>query len=275
MTQAPYPPQVLSNRAVISIEGDDATAFLQSLVTNDVSNLKEAEAAYAALLTPQGKIHAEFFVVRTVDGFLLDCAANRRAGLLSKLGFYKLRSKVRIAPRDEVDVGVSHDASLPIAYVDPRLTELGKRLIVPKGSMPHAAGYDNWRLSLGVADSDELGEDRIFPHEANFDLLHGVDFAKGCYVGQEVVSRMQHRATVRSRILPLQFQGAAMPGVEIMAGEKPVGMVLAVSAQRGLALMRLDRLAEARDALLTAGVSTAVQIPAWMQGKIRIESEAT
>lgn len=272
MTQPPYPPQVLSNRAVISVEGDEAESFLQNLVSNDIASLKEAEAAYAALLTPQGKIHVDFFVVRTVEGFLLECSAPRRSALLAKLSMYKLRSKVRLAPRDEVEVGVAPDLSQPISFVDPRLASLGRRLIVPKGSLPHASGYDLWRMSLGIADTEDLGEDRIFPHEANFDLLNGVSFSKGCYVGQEVVSRMQHRATVRSRILPVMLAGSAAAGTEIVSGEKPIGMLLSLVGQNGLALMRLDRLAEATDPLLTAGVSTAVQIPEWMQGKIDLKT---
>ena len=274
MTQPPYPPQVLSNRAVISVEGDEATTFLQSLVTNDLAGLQEAEACYAALLTPQGKIHADFFIVRTVDGFLLDCSAPRRAGLLAKLALYKLRSKVRVAPRDEVDVGVAPALSLPISYIDPRLPDLGARLIVPKGSIPHASGYDDWRMSLGIADSDDLGEDRIFPHEANFDLLHGVSFTKGCYVGQEVVSRMQHRGTARSRILPVTLGSGVAAGAEIKCAEKPVGMMLSSGGQNGLALVRLDRLAEAHEPLLTAGVTTEVHIPSWMQGKINFTAES-
>ena len=275
MTQPPYLPQVLSNRSVISIEGEEAPVFLQSLVTNDLAPLQEADATYAALLTPQGKIHADFFIVRTVEGFLLDCSAVRRAGLLAKLSLYKLRSKVRISPRDEVDVAVAPEPSLPISYADPRLAELGSRLIVPKGTIPHASGYDEWRMSLGVADSDaDLGEDRIFPHEANLDLLNGVSFSKGCYVGQEVVSRMQHRATVRSRILPVNFAGRAAAGNEISSGGKPVGMVLSSLGSSGLALVRLDRLAEAAEPLLTAGVSTTVQIPFWMEGKITLKPES-
>lgn len=270
MTQPTFPVQVLPQRAVISVEGEEASQFLQNLVTANVAALAEAQAAYGALLTPQGKIHADFFIVRSVDGFLLDCLASRRAGLMDKLKLYKLRAKVQIAARDEVEVGVGPGGGgQPICYTDPRLAEMGDRYIVPKGSLPHATGYDVWRISLGIAGSDaDIGQDKLFPHEANFDLLHGVAFDKGCYVGQEVVSRMYHKGTVRSRILPVSFDGAApAAGSEMMAGEKPIGMLLSSLGARGLALVRLDRLAEVAEPLLTAAVKTEVHIPFWMKGK--------
>ncbi len=274
MTQPPFPVQVASNRSVLSIEGDDAAQFLQALVTADVQALAVAEAAYGALLTPQGKIHADFFILRTVEGFLIDCSAAQRQELITKLGFYKLRAKVRIAPRDEVDVGVGPGGGgQPISYPDPRLDEMGDRFIVPKGSLPHASGYDRWRVQMGLADSDlDIGQGRLFPHEANLDLLSGVSFSKGCYIGQEVVSRMQHRGTARSRIMPVRYEdNAPAAGSELVSGDKPIGMALSSNGFDGLALVRLDRLADVQEPILTAGVTTAVHVPAWMEGKISIE----
>lgn len=277
MTKASFPTQALPQRAVFSIEGDDAPAFLQSLVTADVLALKEAEAAYGALLTPQGKIHADFFILRTVDGFLVDCASQRRGGLIEKLNFYKLRSKVRIAPRDEVEVGVGPGGGgQPICYPDPRLAALGDRFVVPKGTLPQATGYDAWRMELGVAGSEaDIGEDKLFPHEANFDLLNGVSLGKGCYVGQEVVSRMHHRGTARSRILPVSFEGPAPPpGSELSTGEKQAGLLLSALGSRGLALVRLDRLSAAGEPILTAGVNTLVHVPFWMEGKVKLGQDS-
>lgn len=270
MTQSGFPVQVLPQRAVLSIEGEDAPAFLQSLVTADVLALAEADAAYGALLTPQGKIHLDFFIVRTVDGFLIDCSLARRAGLIEKLSLYKLRSKVQIAPRDEVEVGAGPGGGgQPICYADPRLAEMGDRYIVPKGTLPHATGYEAWRLQLGIAGSEtDIGQDKLFPHEANLDLLNGVSLEKGCYVGQEVVSRMYHRGTVRSRILPVSFEGSGPPdGSELTSAEKPVGMLLSSLGSQGLALVRLDRLTDENEAILTAGVRTIVHIPFWMKDK--------
>jgi folate-binding protein YgfZ len=278
MTQPSFPVQVLPQRAVLSVEGDEAPQFLQSLVTADVLALAEAEAAYGALLTPQGKIHVDFFIIRSIDGFLIDCAAARRAGLIEKLGLYKLRSRVHIAPREEVEVGVGPGGGgQPICYRDPRLPQLGDRYVVPKGTLPHATGYEAWRMQLGIAGSEaDIGQDKLFPHEANFDLLNGISFTKGCYVGQEVVSRTQHRGTPRSRILPVSFEGSPpADGSEILAGERPAGLLLSTLQQQGLALMRLDRLPRPGEALLTAGVRTLVHIPFWMKDKVTFGSAST
>jgi len=253
----------LPGRSVLAVRGAESAHFLHNLLTADIEGLAEGGATHAALLTPQGKILSDMLVLRQADGFLIDCAAGQRADLLKKLGLYKLRAKVEITARDDLAVHVS-PAPIPGGYADPRTEAIGWRAIAaPEG--PEAQGYDAARITLGLADSEaDLGTGEYFPHEANLDQLHGVSFKKGCYVGQEVVSRMEHRGTARSRILPVTIAGAAPPkGTEIRAGDKQVGMLLSSAGSDALALIRLDRLAEAAGPLLADGMAVTVRKPAW------------
>lgn len=252
----------LPGRAILAVGGPEAGHFLDNLLTSDIDHLDQGQAAYAALLSPQGKILFDMIVVAQGDGYLLDCAAGQRADLMKRLAMYKLRAKVEIAARDELAVGVS-PAEVPGSYRDPRSEAIGWRIIgAPEAE---AQGYDAARIAAGLADSAaDLGSGEFFPHEANLDQLGGVNFKKGCYVGQEVVSRMEHRGTARSRILPVMLEGAAPPkGTEIRSGEKQVGTLLSSSGSRALALIRLDRLAEAAAPLLADGVALKVRKPAW------------
>lgn len=260
--------QVRPERAVLSLAGPEAESFLHNLVTADMLGLAEGEARYGGLLTPQGKILFDFFMLKTAEGYLLDCAASQRGELVKRLTFYRLRAKVTFAERDDLEVGVAAaQPPGPIAYVDPRTALIGWRLIAGKGTLPPASGYDAARIALGLADSDgDIGSGLLFPHEANFDQCGAVSFTKGCYIGQEVVSRMEHRATARSRILPVQFDGAAPPrDAAIKSGEKIIGSVLSSAGNRALALIRLDRLSEAEEPLLTDGARTSVQKPSWIK----------
>ncbi|WP_374390527.1 folate-binding protein YgfZ, partial [Sandaracinobacter sp.] len=252
----------LPGRAVISVRGPEAGHFLHNLLTADIDHVAEGQAAYAALLTPQGKILFDMLVVRQGDGYLIDCAAGQRAELLKRLAMYKLRAKVEIAARDDLAVGVS-PSDVSGGYRDPRSGDIGWRIIGPAGAP--AEGYDAARIAAGLADSEaDLGSGEFFPHEANLDQLGGVNFKKGCYVGQEVVSRMEHRGTARSRILPVVVDGAVPPkGTDIRSGEKQVGTLLSSAGNRALALIRLDRLAEATAPLLADGARVTVQKPAW------------
>ena len=276
----------IPDRSILSIEGPEAGHFLHNLVTADITGLSPGEARYTALLTPQGKILFDFFVFRDeTDTFLIDCATSQSAELMKRLMFYKLRSKVTIS-LTQYAAGVSlGEPDAILRYVDPRLALIGWRFVLQQHNKSieysrdipiadwrfirqrdlGAIGYDNARISLGLADSDaDLGSGEYFPHEANLDQLGGVDFAKGCYVGQEVVSRMEHRGTARSRILPIELDGEApAKGTEIRAGEKLIGTMLSSSGALGLALLRLDRLGEATGPLLTGGVSLRVLKPRW------------
>ena len=260
--------QVRPERAVLSLAGPEAESFLHNLVTTDMLDLAEGEARYGGLLTPQGKILFDFFMLKTAEGYLLDCAASQRGDLMKRLTFYRLRAKVTFTERDDLEVGVA--AAQPagaMAYADPRTALIGWRLIAAKGTLPPGSGYDEARIALGLADTDgDIGSGLLFPHEANFDQCGAVSFTKGCYIGQEVVSRMEHRATARSRILPVQFDGAAaLRDAAIKSGEKIIGSVLSSAGNMGLALLRLDRLGEAEEPLLTEGVRTTVQTPPWIK----------
>jgi hypothetical protein len=178
-----------------------------------------------------------------------------------------------VAISDLVDreVGVSPERpAMGLAYADPRDGAMGFRVIAPKGSLPEGSGYHGLRIRHGLADTDaDLGSGEFFPHEANLDQLGAVSFAKGCYVGQEVVSRMEHRATARSRILPVRLDGPGPgKGTEIVSGGKKVGTLLSAKGRDALALLRLDRLAEAEAPLLTAGVGTRVIKPRWARYEV-------
>ena len=267
MVNSSFLMQVLWERAVLSLEGAEAETFLHNLVTADILGLVEGRARYAALLTPQGKILFDFFVLKTAEGYLLDCSASQLPEIKNRLMFYRLRAKVTIAERKDLEVGVSPGQPPGLmAYVDPRTPLVGWRIITEKGKLPVGSGYEVLRITLGLADSDgDIGTGQLFPHEANLDQLGAVSFTKGCYVGQEVVSRMEHRATARSRILPVQFDGAAPPRDAAIKGvEKTVGSVLSSAENIALALIRLDRLGEAEQPLLTDGVRTHVHKPAWV-----------
>ena len=253
----------LPGRAVISVQGPDAGHFLHNILTADVEHLAEGQASYAALLTPQGKILFDMLVQRQGDTFLIDCASSQRDALLKRLQMYKLRAKVDVAAAPEKGISVSPD-EIAGGFPDPRSPDIGWRKI-GDAMEREAEGYDAARISAGLADTDaDLGSGEFFPHEANLDQLGGVNFRKGCYVGQEVVSRMEHRGTARSRILTCTLEGDAPPkGTEIRCGEKPIGTLLSSSGSQALALIRLDRLAEATGPLIAEAVTVHVLKPSW------------
>ncbi|HTN98561.1 MAG TPA: folate-binding protein [Nordella sp.] len=280
MQRLPFATQKLASRAVIAVSGEDARDFLQNLVTADIEGLKPGEATYAALLQPQGKILFDFFVLAEAGRYVIDCSAAQKADLLKRLGFYKLRAKVTLADSDE-EVGVAPvKPANGASFTDPRAAQLGARLIVPKGSLAEAdsAAYHGGRIRLGLADSDEdIGSGELFPHEANLDQLGGVSFKKGCFIGQEVVSRMEHRGTARSRIVPIYAsKGVPTKGTEIRAGDKLIGTVLSSSGSDGLALIRLDRLKDAVESeigLLTEAGPIHVRKPAWARFEVALPKD--
>ena len=267
MANSSFLMQVRRDRAVLTLEGAETENFLHNLVTADILGLAEREARYAALLTPQGKILFDFFVLKTAEGYLLDCAASQLEELMKRLMFYRLRAKIMISARPDLEVGVSPSQPPGLTtYVDPRTPLMGWRIITEKGKLPEGSDYDQARIGLGLADSDgDIGTSQLFPHEANFDQLGAVSFSKGCYIGQEVVSRMEHRATARSRILPVQLDSAAPSrDAVIKSADRIVGSVLSSAENMALALIRLDRLVEAEQPLLTDGVRVRVHKPAWV-----------
>ena len=246
---------LLADRGVVKLSGDDARSFLNGLVTTDVTKLTDGGARFAALLTPQGKIVADFFVAQSDGDLYLDCPRALAAPLATKLGFYKLRAKVSVENLSDRYAVLALWEGDPldttsIVYADPRDARLGHRMIAPVEAADRptvdGAAYEAHRIALGVPNGGaDFGYNDSFPHEANMDRLHGVDFDKGCYVGQEVVSRMQHRGTARTRIVRVMLDGAATPGAAVTAGEKAIGTLGSSQGGHGLALLRLDRAADA------------------------------
>jgi folate-binding protein YgfZ len=278
---------LLPDRGVVKVAGPDARKFLNGLVTADMGKVTPAKPCFAALLTPQGKIIVDFIIADSDapngGDFYLDCPRALAATLVERLGFYKLRAKVVVENASDI-VGVTAiwngaaPAHWGVPYPDPRLPELGLRCI----SAPHpadaaaafgaepvdAAAYEAHRIALGVpAGGLDFVYGDAFPHEADMDQLHGVDFQKGCFVGQEVVSRMEHRGSARTRVVPVAFSGAApAAGTAVTAAGKPVGLMGSAAAGRGLASLRLDRVDEALAggaALTTGGVELRLVKPAW------------
>jgi tRNA-modifying protein YgfZ len=264
-----FSPQILPERAVIRVVGDGALAFLHNLLTMDLS---EPKPAYGALLTPQGKILHDVFVVPDGDVIWIDVAAVQAADLLKRLVMYRLRAKIDISVDDNKAVAVSSSSDLPgMAFVDPRVANIGQRAIVDVMSFTTGTGYHAARLALGLADSEQdIGSGQMFVHEANLDQLNGVSFSKGCYVGQEVVSRTHHRHSARNRILPVSFDGEVQHGADIVSGDARIGTMLSFLNGQGLALLRLDRLGEATQPLLTNGVTLSVHKPEWAKFELVI-----
>lgn len=271
----------LGDRGVIGIAGPDAKGFLQGLVTNEVQNLAPGGAVYAALLSPQGKILGDFLVTEAAaekgGGLYLDCPRALAADLVKRLTLYRLRAKIMItdvSDRLRVDAAWG-EAALPsrpdhavAAFRDPRDSRLGWRFIVERDSAPtesesSTAGYEAHRVALGIPKGGaDFAYGEAFPHDANLDLIHGVDFNKGCFVGQEVVSRVEHRGTARKRIVRVHFAGPApAPRSEIVAGGISIGTFGSAAAGTGLAMIRTDRAEEAISAhlpLVAGGVELAL-----------------
>jgi folate-binding protein YgfZ len=279
---------LLSDRGVVKIAGDDAGKFLNGLVTIDVAKVTPAQAAFAALLTPQGKIIVDFILAAAEPGddggYFLDCPRVLAPALAERLNFYKLRAKVGVEDLS-ASLGVlaiwenAGSTEHGLCYHDPRLPDLGARCILPPPSMTDAvadlgaervepAEYEAHRIALGVPRG---GIDFIygdaFPHETDMDQLNGVDFDKGCFIGQEVVSRIEHRGTARTRIVPVSFPGPPPdPGELVMAGEKNAGVMGSGVIGRGLAALRLDRVEDAIASaapLVAGGITLRLVKPPW------------
>jgi folate-binding protein YgfZ len=275
---------VLPDRGVIKVAGDETRTFLNGLLTADITQVTPQSARFAALLTPQGKIVVDCIVAEGAEGLFLDCPRTLAASLVEKLKFYKLRAKVAIEDLSSSLVvlaiwGGSGNTTHGLTYADPRLAALGRRIILPAGLVPQAtadlgaqltdaSAYEANRIALGVPRGGlDFAYGDAFPHEADMDQLNGVDFAKGCYVGQEVVSRMEHRGTARNRVVPVTTDGNA-PGVglPVMANDKQVGLTGSAIGSHGLAMLRLDRVADANAAglpLIAGGVTIHPRKPDW------------
>jgi folate-binding protein YgfZ len=279
---------LLPDRGVIKVVGDDARKFLHGLVTADMLSLTPGTARFCALLTPQGKIIADFLVAEAPaadgGGFFLDAPRALVPTLIDKLNLYKLRAKVLVEDLTEV-LGVlavwdakNNDPTTRdgLFYSDPRLPALGFRIMLPPQRAGAAASelgadlvtaedYDAYRIALGVPRGGvDFTYGDAFPHEADMDQLGGVDFAKGCYIGQEVVSRIEHRGIARNRAVPVRYEGA-MPenGIAITAGERQIGTMGSAAQGLGIALIRLDRVADAAAPLKAGGIPIHLVKPDW------------
>jgi folate-binding protein YgfZ len=275
----------LADRGVVRVSGEDAKTFLDNLITCDLDRVSAHTARFGALLTPQGKILFDFIVFQAPQeiggAYYLDVLKVFAPDLAKRLGFYKLRAKVTVEDLSESlavvagSNGQRPDDEAGLVVEDPRLPALGWRALVAAqdaaefGRDP-AEAYHAHRIALGVPEGgrDFLFGD-AFPHEALMDQLNGVDFDKGCYVGQEVVSRMQHRGTARTRIVPAVYEGgfAADVGVEVTAGEKALGRTGTGAGGRGLLMIRVDRASDALKAgetIRAGGIPVTLVKPSWI-----------
>jgi folate-binding protein YgfZ len=275
---------LLPDRGVVKVAGEEARTFLNGLLTADITKVTTQSPRFAALLTPQGKIIVDCIVAEDATGLFLDCPRTLAAVLVTKLKFYKLRAKATIEDMSQ-SLGVlavwdgAGRTAHGLTYADPRLAALGRRVILPAdlaeqaaaelgAQLVDASAYDAHRIALGIPRGGlDFAYGDAFPHEADMDQLNGVDFAKGCYIGQEVVSRIEHRGTARNRVVPIAAEGAAPgAGVPVMAGDKQVGLTGSAAGGRGLAILRLDRVAEAKAAgtpLTAGGVTITPRKPDW------------
>jgi folate-binding protein YgfZ len=279
---------LLPDRGVVRVAGPDAEKFLNGSITADLRLLAKQPAVHSALLTTQGKMMFEFFAVKAPDGaFLLETARHLAGDLVKRFRMFVLRAKVEVEDVSGAWEVAAYWGGTPpagdkrIVYADPRLPELGARLLCPNppgfaADPGDAEGEAEWvttdayhahRVALGVPEAGKdfpIGD--TYPHEADFDQLNGVSFAKGCFVGQETVARMKHKGIVRKRVVPVEASAPLKSGATIMVGGAEIGTVGSVVGTRGLALVRLDRAAEARakgQAILADGVSIALRKPDW------------
>jgi folate-binding protein YgfZ len=255
---------LLPDRGVITVTGGDAEGFLHKVVTNNMLDIPAGEARYSGLLTPQGKLLFDFFVVPLPEGaqtgFYFDCLKTQAPELVKRINFHKLRAKIAVEDRSAtLGVAAFWNEAPPqgfegSVYTDPR-ADLGTRVIGTHAALAEIAAvnedaFEAHRIALGVAEGGlDFPYGDSFVHDANLDLMHGVDFKKGCYVGQEVVSRVHFRKSARKRIVKIRFDGPApAPGTEVVADETTIGHVGSVAGSNGLAMLRIDRLGEAQAA---------------------------
>jgi folate-binding protein YgfZ len=259
MTHAPDFLTALPDRAVIAVTGADARTFLQRVITRGPEDLPEGGAQLSALLTPQGKILCEFLIFDDgVGGIMIDAPANEADGLIKRFTLYRMRAKAEITRRDDLAVAAARgDGAAELTTValaaapDPRNAALGLRAIVPAGTPdPDEAAYHAARIAAGVPEFGvDYGPAEVFSTDVNHDLMGGIDYKKGCFVGQEVASRMHRKGGVRKRTVRLGFGGdAPQPGTDLSAGETPLGQITSAAAGHALALVRVDRLAKAAEA---------------------------
>ena len=290
---------LLDDRGILAVSGPDRRPFLQGLVSNDVDKVCPTASRYAALLTAQGKYLHDFIMVEAGESFWLDAEAARLGDLKRRLSIYRLRARVSLDERSDLAVaaifgagdaailglpsepGAARPLGSGVAFVDPRLALLGARAVLPRENARAVladAGiaetgfdiYDRLRLSLGIPDgSRDLVLEKSILLESSFDELNGVDWQKGCYIGQELTARTKYRGLVKKRLMPVRIEGPAPPpGAAVTADGREIGEMRSSRGGLGLALLRIEPVREGK--ILAAGQSTLVPVrPAWM----RLENE--
>lgn len=259
-------------RTLIRVSGHDAHGFLNNLLTQTVDKLPQAGVLYAGLLTPQGKVICDMLLWEDAGAVIIDADASRGGDLLRRLQLYKLRAAVEIEDVSAARIALWGPAAFEAARPDPRRPEgdLGWRALAVRSAAADAgAGFDAMRIAAGAPDlARDAAPEEVFALEALFEELNGVDFHKGCFVGQENVSRMKRRATTRKKFCPLVFAGDAPPfGAQVLAGEAELGTVRTSAGERALALVRLDRaLSAVREGqeLTADGRVARLDPPAWL-----------
>ncbi len=273
---------ILPDRAVLRVGGPEAESFLQNIITTDMARVASSGAGFGALLSPQGKILADFLILKEGDGFLIDLPQSEFASFLKRMTLYRLRAKVELTSLAEshkvaVIWGGGAAPAIPGSVAlaaDPRLAALGFRAVLPADSDAAAPGSSEqpaeaWhahRISEGVPEGGrDFAFGEAFPHDADMDDLGGLDFRKGCYVGQEIVSRMQHRGTARRRAVMVTAEGdLPEAGTAVEAGGKALGVLGSSAGGAAIALLRLDRTRLALDAGATptaGGVPLSIRLP--------------
>jgi folate-binding protein YgfZ len=264
------PAVYLKDRSLIRVAGADAEPFLQNLITTDLAALAEHEARPGALLTPQGKILLDFMVWRDGADLVLETDSDQRDSLLKRLMMYRLRAAIDLKAEDVEGVTVSWNVARIDDRKDAGFAKAGVDLSRSPGNHggDDPALYDELRIASGIAISGkDFALQDAFPHDVLMDFNGGLSFRKGCYVGQEVVSRMQHRGTARRRVVTVTGDGALpATGTEITSGGKPLGTLGTVSGKRGLAIVRIDRAGEAITSatpILAGEIEISLSLPAW------------
>ena len=272
-------PHLLSRRAIISVTGTDAETFLNGLLTVSVSGIAPNEMRYGALLTPQGKIIADMLVAREGEAFLFDCDQAIAANLLKRLNLFRLRAHVAIEENRDMGVVVFD------GMVDPRSPSAPRRRIVARASASEAdpTQYHASRIAAGIAEQGvDFAAEEVFPADINMDLVGGIDFKKGCFVGQEVVSRMKRRGNARRRTLRATVAAgtpAPSPALPwpVLAGDFEIGMLTSISGDQGLVRVRIDRMAEAQakgEQITANGAPVVFDNPPWLAGELAALKEA-
>ncbi|MGB0748252.1 MAG: YgfZ/GcvT domain-containing protein [Magnetospiraceae bacterium] len=285
----------LDHRGAIRVAGPDSRTFLQGLISNDINRVTPDTAIHSAFLTAQGKFLHEFFICQQGDDLIFDCEAERAADLVKRLSMYKLRAKASVEIAPELGVaavfgddpagalglaetpGASRPCETGVAFMDPRLAVAGARVLLPRESMKQtldgldltpsdADTYDGHRIGLGLPDgSRDMIVDKAILLENGFAELNGVDWDKGCFVGQELTARTKYRGLIKKRLLPVLIDGPTPPpGTPVLLEGKDAGEMRSAQKGRGLALLRLEKIAE-NPALEAAGAKLTLAVPDWVE----------